>query len=275
MTIKEKILNYIQKNKPIGKDILKSIEEAKDFENFKRLLIENRVTTEEELLLVFSKEFRMPFLDLKKYRIPYKNKELLPSEIAFKYKVLPLCKIGSVITLATHNPLDIITHDDIKILTKAEKIDVVLSREEDILRALEVLYKTESLPILLDEDTSFEVGEIEKGESLEDLINESVRPPIVRAVDLVIYNALKKRASDIHIEPYENKLLVKYRIDGVLHEEFNFPKKNQSAVIARLKIISSLNITESRLPQDGRFKVKLEGREIDFRVSILPTHFGE
>jgi len=115
----------------------------------------------------------------------------------------------------------------------------------------------------------------EGSQDLENLITESKHPPIVRAIDLIIYNALKKRASDIHIEPYEDKLLVKYRIDGVLNEEFSFPKINQQAVIARLKIISGLDITESRMPQDGRFKVKFETREIDFRVSSLPTNFGE
>ena len=99
---------------------------------------------------------------------------------------------------------------------------------------------------------------------LESLIDESARPPIVRAVDLFIYNALKKRASDIHVEPYQDRLVIKYRIDGSLHEEFNFPKKNQQAVIARLKIISSLDITESRLPQDGRFKVEMNKEKVSF-----------
>jgi type II secretory ATPase GspE/PulE/Tfp pilus assembly ATPase PilB-like protein len=181
-----------------------------------------------------------------------------------------------VLTISTSNPLNIITHDDIKIIAGAEKVDLVLSREADIMKALSILYKSEDLEKFIDEDSYFEVGEAaEAKDSLESLIDESARPPIVRAVDLFIYNALKKRASDIHVEPYQDRLLIKYRIDGVLHEEFNFPKKNQQAVIARLKIISSLDITESRLPQDGRFKVKFENREIDFRVSSLPTHFGE
>ena len=276
MSIKAKILGYIQKSKTVNEHTLKSLEEADSYDAFKRLLIENGLISEEELLLIFSKEFKIPFLDLKKYKIPYKNKELLPQDIAFKYKVFPVCSIGDVFTIATANPLNVITHDDIKIIAKAEKVDLVLSREDDIMKAIGILYKTEETAPVLDEDSYFEVGEVvDVKDSLENLIDESARPPIVRAVDLFIYNALKKRASDIHIEPYQDRLVIKYRIDGVLHEEFNFPKKNQQAVLARLKIISSLDITESRLPQDGRFKVKFENREIDFRVSSLPAHFGE
>ncbi|MEM7817066.1 MAG: GspE/PulE family protein [Candidatus Aenigmatarchaeota archaeon] len=274
MLIKERILKYIKKE--LGKKILEDINNAKDFESFKKILIENKLISEEEFLLVLSKEFKIPFLDLKRYKVPFQNKELIPKELAFRYKVLPLCKIGNVLTLAATNPLDILAYDDIKILTKVERIDLVLAKEEEILKVLSILYKQEeSISKLVEEDLGTDL-EIEKEEvSLENLVSESSRPPIVRAVDLVILNALRKRASDIHIEPLEDKVLVKYRIDGVLKEEFSFPKKNQLALIARLKIISSLNLTESRLPQDGRFKVKFENREIDFRVSCLPTYFGE
>ncbi|MCM8787267.1 MAG: GspE/PulE family protein [Candidatus Omnitrophica bacterium] len=280
MTIKEKILSYIQKDKEIKKEILKELTETNDFAKFKQLLFENRLCSEEDLLLIFSKEFRIPFLDLKKYKISPQNKELLPSEIAFKYKVIPLCKIGTALTIATSNPLDVIAYDDIKVVTNTEKVEIVLSKEEDILKVLELLYKgtIEEFERFFKELETFGDDTVlaeETKTSLEELINESKLPPIVRAIDLIIYNALRKRASDIHIEPQEDRLLVKYRIDGVLQEEFSFPKKNQQAVIARLKIISGLNITESRLPQDGRFKVKFEGREIDFRVSSLPVNFGE
>ncbi|MDD5194625.1 MAG: GspE/PulE family protein [Candidatus Omnitrophica bacterium] len=280
MTIKGKILSFIQKNKPIEQHLAEIIEQTKDYDSFRKILLENNLTSEEELLFIFSKEFRIPFLDLKKYRISPKNKELLPKETAVKYKVMPIYRIGNVLTLATSNPLNIVTYDDIKLIIGVEKIDLVLSREDDILKALDILYKTttDDFDRFLEEEvtvSSVGIIEAENKESLENLITESKHPPIVRAIDLIVYNALKKRASDIHVEPQVDRLLVKYRIDGALQEEFSFPKKNQQAVIARLKIISSLNITEARLPQDGRFKVKFEGREIDFRVSSLPTHFGE
>ncbi|MFH1318164.1 MAG: GspE/PulE family protein, partial [Candidatus Omnitrophota bacterium] len=284
MNIKEKILNYIKKNKDISKEeISEVLEKSKNYDSFKRMLIEKHFTTEDELMLIFSKEFKMPFLDLKRYKVPYKNQELFPKDAAFKYKVLPLCQIGNVLTLTTSNPLDIMVYDDIKIITGVDKVDLVLSSETDIVRALNTLYKSaDDVAQLLeeeeddDDEASLGVRDTdEEKESLENLITESSRPPIVRAIDLIVYNALKKRASDIHIEPYQDKLLVKYRVDGELQEEFAFPKKEQGSVIARMKIVSSLDITESRIPQDGRFKVKFENREIDFRVSSLPTHFGE
>ncbi|MDD5584579.1 MAG: ATPase, T2SS/T4P/T4SS family [Candidatus Omnitrophica bacterium] len=279
MTVKEKIINHIQKNKPLEPGLLKSVLETKDYDGFRHALLANNLITEEELLFIFSKEFKIPFLDLKKYKISAKNQELLPKEIAIKYKVMPIYRIGNVLTLATSNPLNIVTYDDIKIIIGAEKIDLVLSREDDIVKALDLLYKatTDDFDRFLEEENDSQVPMLAAADanvSLESLITESKHPPIVRAIDLIVYNALKKRASDIHVEPQQERLLVKYRVDGALQEEFSFPKKNQQAVIARLKIISSLNITESRLPQDGRFKVKFEGREIDFRVSRLPTHFG-
>ncbi len=281
MTVKEKIINYVQKNKKVDDKLLAEISrKSLNYTSFKQALVDNKLISEEELLLIFSRELKIPFLDLKKYHIPPANKDLLPQEEAFKYKVLPVCKIGRVLTLATANPLDIIVSDDIKIITAVEKVDLVLSRQEDITRTLNALYRTtEDITRAFEGEDSFDATDVDElvrtDEDLEHLISESKHPPIVRAIDLIIYNALKKRASDIHIEPYEDKLLIRYRVDGILSDEFNFPKKNQRAVAARLKVISSLDITETRLPQDGRFRVRFENREIDFRVSTLPAHFGE
>lgn len=281
MTVKDKIIKYIRENKKVDEETLSYIEKkTSNYANFKRSLIENKLIEEEELLLIFSREFKIPFLDLNKYKIALKNRDLLPEEVAFKYNVFPICKIGSVLTLATADPLDVITQDDVRIITGVEKVDLVLSRQEEITNSLNKLYKDEEeFNKSFDEEDYSDIEDIEKmgqeDNDLESLVGESKSPPIVRAIDLIIFNALKKRASDIHIEPTEHKLQVKYRIDGVLSDEFSFPKKNQQAVIARLKIISSLDITESRLPQDGRFKVKFENREIDFRVSSLPANFGE
>lgn len=281
MGIKEKILERIIKDKnPDKKRLLDIAGKAGDYNGFRQALIENKFITEEELLFILSEEFKIPFLDINRYKVLPKNKALIPQAAAFKYKVVPICRVEDVLTIATFNPMDVIAYDDIKIITGAEKITLVLSREESILKILNTLYGSiEEIVTTFEQDPLFdidEISEIKEGkDDLEELINESKRAPIVRAIDLIIYNTLKKGASDIHIEPYENKLLVKYRIDGILNEEFSFPKKNQQAVIARLKIISSLDMTESRLPQDGRFKVKFENREIDFRVSSLPTNFGE
>ncbi|MFQ5952558.1 MAG: GspE/PulE family protein, partial [Candidatus Omnitrophota bacterium] len=122
--------------------------------------------------------------------------------------------------------------------------------------------------------TDVEVLGAEEGVDVSDITAKSATAPIVKMVNLIIGEGLKKRASDIHIEPEEKSLRIRYRIDGELHEAFDLPKKNQNAVLTRLKIMSNMDITETRVPQDGRFKISMEGREIDFRVSALPTTFG-
>ena len=276
MSIKEKILEYI-KDKQVSKELLNTILNVKDYKDLKNILLENNLITEEDFLIILSNELRIPYLDLKKYKIAPENKNLISKDIALKYNILPLCKISNILTIAISNPLEVITYDDIRIATSNQKLELVFAKEEDILKGLDFLYKeVDKIKEFMDTTQEEIITEDSiKKQSLEDVIKESKLPPIVRAIDLIIYNALQKRASDIHIEPYEDKLLVKYRIDGILNEEFSFPKKNQNAVIARLKIISSLNLTETRLPQDGRFKVKFQNREIDFRVSSLPTYFGE
>jgi len=159
-------------------------------------------------------------------------------------------------------------------------VDLVLSPGSQITQALDRLYKDKKEEGFLDllEDENVDDATVVEDESAAygyEVVAESSKPPIVRVVDLVITEALNRRASDIHIEPEEEKVKVRYRVDGVLHETFTLPKSNQNAVLARLKIMAGLNITESRIPQDGRFKVRLEKKEVDFRVSSLPTKYGE
>ncbi|OQX81328.1 MAG: hypothetical protein B6D56_02615 [Candidatus Omnitrophica bacterium 4484_70.1] len=273
-SLKEKIKKRIIEYKKDKKEKIEELDkEFSNFYEFRNKLIEEDILSEEELLLILSQEYKIPYLDLDKYRIPKENRNFLPQEIAFRYKVLPISKIGEILTLATANPLDIVALDDLKLSLSFEKIDFVLAEEKKIFKALNHLYTSENIPQFsssegISLETSQEVD-------LETLVKESRLPPIVRIVDLIIYEGLRRRASDIHIEPAEKNLGVRYRIDGVLHQFLNLPKKNQNAIIARLKVMSSLNITEFRLPQDGRFKVKFEGKEIDFRVSSLPTQFGE
>lgn len=280
-SLKERIIKYISQYKEVDTALVKDIaSRSVSFKEFKDNLIADNIVTEEDIFLVLSREYKMPYLDLDKYKVHSDNKNLLSKDISFRYKVLPISRIGDILTIATANPLDVVALDDLRLATPFKKIDVVLAKEEKIMRALHNLYSDKDIVSFLDEekddsDISFQDPAHASGEGLESLINESKLPPIVRVVDLIVYEALTRRASDIHIEPTERELVVRYRIDGVLHHGLSLPKSNQSAILARLKIMSSLNITEFRIPQDGRFKVKLEGREIDFRVSSLPTHFGE
>ncbi|MBU2437121.1 MAG: GspE/PulE family protein [Candidatus Omnitrophica bacterium] len=278
-SLRERIIKNILGYKKVNQEVIEKIDkEFKDFQDFKDNLIKNDIVSEEDILFLLSREHKIPYLDLDKYTVPEENKNLLSQEIALRYKVLPISKIGEVLTLATSNPLDVLALDDLKLATVFKKIDSVLAKEDKIIRALNILYskdipselKEESEPMVSIKQTLFN----QEAEPAS-LARESKSSPIVRAVDLIIYEGLKRRASDIHIEPTQEDLSVRYRIDGVLQYGLSLPKRNQSAILARLKIMASLSIIEFRIPQDGRFKVKMEGREIDFRVSSLPTNFGE
>jgi len=186
--------------------------------------------------------------------------------------VIPLSRIGNTLTVAMSDPLNIFALDDLKALTGCS-IDTVLSSEEEVSRAIESQYKVESKDMqhILEEaglhtpESGLEAELVKESEiELTSVVQESEKPPIVKLVDLMLTQSLEKRASDIHIEPEFDCLRIRYRIDGSLHDIFKIPKKNQNAILARLKIISDLDITESRTPQDGRFKVKFQGREVDF-----------
>ena len=280
-SLKERFIKYLIEYKELKEKDLRSIaDSSRTFNDFKSNLIKHNLVNDEDILIALSREYRMPYLDLDKYRLNKENKNLVSQDIAFRYKVLPISKIGDVLTLATSNPLDVIAMDDLRMTTSFKRIDLVLAREDKIVKSLNDLYTDANIDSFINEhkeenDVSVEVKGSDEGKGLESLVKESKLPPIVRVVDLIVYEALRRGASDIHIEPTESGLDVRYRIDGVLHKGLNLPRKNESAVIARLKIMSSLNITEFRVPQDGRFKVKFQGRQIDFRVSSLPIQFGE
>ncbi|NQU19507.1 Flp pilus assembly complex ATPase component TadA, partial [bacterium] len=175
--------------------------------------------------------------------------------------------------------LNIFTIDDLKVFTRYE-IDPVIASEKEILKILDNIYGKVSSVKEISDITTIKEDDMQtiKDEEFVDIGNtleDSQKAPIIRIVDLIIIEALRNRASDIHIEPAEKDLRIRYRIDGHLRDVFRLPKKNQNAILARVKIISSLDITESRLPQDGRFKARLKNKEIDFRVSALPTTFGQ
>lgn len=278
-SLKERIIKSILASKKLDKGLVEKIASTStDFKEFRDSLIRNNILNDEDILLIFAREYRMPYLDLDKYKVSKENKTIISKELALRYKVLPISRIGEALTLATANPLDIVALDDIRIATTFKKIDLVLAKEDKIIRALNNLYSEEVTSLLEEdqiEDVSIKEMFVSEGTDLETMLRESKLPPIVRVVDLMVYEALKRRASDIHIEPTETGLGIRYRVDGVLQDGLLLPKRSQPAILARLKLMSSLNITEFRVPQDGRFKVKFEGREIDFRVSSLPTQFGE
>lgn len=249
--------------------------------NLKDILLKEGFVKEKDLMASLSKALFVPFLELSKYKIDPHVIEIIPEKIARQYRVVPLSKIGNVLTVAMSDPMNIFAIDDLKVIT-GHDIDIVLAGEKEIGKVLDKFFSgsatTDDMSTVVEEEGRGQEVQVVKMEGtleLGSVLEESAKAPIVKIVDLAITEALKKRASDIHIEPMERDLRIRYRIDGHLYDVFKLPKKNQNAILARIKIISGLDITEARLPQDGRFKVKLRDREIDFRVSALPTTFGQ
>ena len=249
-----------------------------------RLLVEEGFIQQKELLATLAKGLSLPPINLARYQIDPALAELVPERMARQYQLVPVSRIGRNLSVAMADPLNVLALDDLALLTSYE-ISPVLAAEEDIGQAIEKLYQHSSgrLESLLSgpagegHPASGRSENLTEEEEVIDLTPFGMagqRGPIVRVVDLMLTDALKSRASDVHVEPYEKEVRIRYRIDGALVEAFTLPKRNQNALVTRLKIMSRLDITENRLPQDGRFKVRVDGREVDFRVSILPVTFG-
>jgi len=281
--LKEKIIDILVESKNIKKEDLNSaiqIQKERGI-SLDKILLEKGLITERELLILLAKELNIPPIDLSKYKIDSDLLSLIPERIARQYHIIPISQIGTTITVAMSDPFNIFAIDDLKNLTGYE-VDVVMCTDSDIAKAINLCYGKRTITSMSEAVKEFGGSEgleviesSEKDTEISAQVEESRKAPIIQVVDLFIKEALKQRASDIHIEPTENDLRIRYRIDGNLHDILNLPKKNQNAVLVRLKIMARLDITEWRLPQDGRFKIKLPRQEIDFRVSVLPTTFGQ
>jgi len=233
---------------------------------------------ESELTDFVAKQYGVPSMDLDEIEIDPEVAGLIPQEVVEKHNVLPISRAGSTLILATADPSNIFALDDIKFLT-GYNIQPVVASEEGIRRCIETYYGQDDL---LDQVMAgFDDAGIDFVTEEDDFdptlaTNEAEDAPVVKLVNLILTDAIKKEASDIHIEPYEKSFRVRYRIDGILYEVMKPPIKLRNAITSRLKIMSELDIAERRLPQDGRIKLKMgRGKEMDFRVSVLPTLFGE
>ena len=247
-----------------------------------QVLLEGDQVSESDLLEVLSEETRFPAVDVFKVRPEKGVVDLLPENLASYYGVVPVSRVANVLTLAVSNPFDILQLDDIRIVTACE-IRPVLSTEPAIRKAIPEIYNRgqQMVDDLLDDmnEDEMEVRENAIDDSraadLGLLAEESGQAPVVKLVNLIIVQGIKKKASDIHIEPLDNDVRVRYRVDGVLHESLRPPKRMQNALVSRIKIMCGLDIAERRQPQDGKFQITMEGRKIDFRVSTLPLAIGE
>ena len=280
-------------------------------------LIKLGYINEEKLVSFLSKQWGVPAVNLSDYRIDPSVLKLIPYEIARKYLIVPVARVGATLTIATADPSNVFVIDDVKFMT-GYNVEVVVAGESSVTNAISSYYKggsdelittkkTASTKMLqakdytfsdeelkdddnitaFDEGVTVDVDEFDRvvGDALDsvetyseqdDYGSSDIEEPIVKLVNGIFINAIKIGASDIHIEPYENSLRVRYRVDGVLFNAMNLPLKIKNPITSRMKIMAKLDIAERRLPQDGRIKLRLgKKREIDFRVSVLPTLFGE
>ena len=243
------------------------------------MLLERNLVEERVLVGVIAEEMNIPPVDLDRVRPTEEALDTLPQDSARYYGVLPLSRVGSVLTVALANPFDVLKLDDVELVTKCD-IRPVVSTDVAISRAIERHYNPseEAMSELfgnLDEPEMELTKEVEEDADLSQLTRSAEQAPVVRLVNLIIYQAIRDGASDIHIEPFEKQLRVRYRVDGLLQETTSPPKRLQNAVVSRIKIMSELDIAEKHKPQDGKFQLKVAGRPIDFRVSSLPTLHGE
>ncbi|MBJ6724092.1 type IV-A pilus assembly ATPase PilB [Geomesophilobacter sediminis] len=242
------------------------------------ILIKNGLITETDLTSFLSKQYGVPTINLSDYEVEPAVIKIIPAEIAHKYQIVPVNRAGSTLIIAMSDPSNIFAIDDIKFMT-GYNVEVVVVSESAIKTAIDRLYDQSAS--LADVMSDLELEDLEVVGEEEDVDIGSLEratedAPVVKLVNLILTDAIKKKASDIHIEPYEKAFRVRYRIDGILYEVMKPPMKLKNAITSRIKIMAELDIAERRLPQDGRIKIKLGGgKDMDFRVSVLPTLFGE
>src|ERR1700682_3031685 len=257
---------------------------------------------DEEITALLSKQYGVPSINLAQFELDPVVIKLIPPDTAQKYQIVPLSRSGATLTIAMTDPTNVFAMDDIKFMT-GYNVEPVVASETAVMDAIQRYYSTavkvkgaatrdssgpstlelatKGLEELQALESSAEVEVLEELEeiSAEALAKQGEDAPVVRLVNVVLMSAIQKGASDIHIEPYEKELRVRYRIDGILYNIMSPPMKYRDAISSRLKIMSKLDIAEKRLPQDGRIKIRFNEngiqKEIDFRVSVLPTLFGE
>ncbi|GAB5045695.1 type IV-A pilus assembly ATPase PilB [Thermodesulfovibrio sp. TK110] len=234
--------------------------------------------TEDELVQSMSELYGFPVFKMDSHKVDPLVVKLLPEDVIKKYKMLPIYREGNIVKVLTTDPANEIALEQLKFFLSGFRIIFYIGKDSDFKTLIDQFFGEEESDIYASQNIHELVEIVAQEPSLVET-QEEIRPeaegPLVRVVNQIILNAISKRASDIHIEPFEDNIYVRYRIDGVLHDVLTLPAKLKSNLITRIKIMSNLDISEKRLPQDGRIKMKISKREVDFRVSTLPSIFGE
>jgi len=282
-SLKDRLTEILINNKLLTQDQLNTALEVQKTKGgrISDIIVELKFIQENDLISALSAGLGLPLIDLKRFKVEAEVVKTIPVDVARQYQILAIAKMSDTITLAMADPLNIFAIDHVKSLT-GYKINPIISSAQDIIQSIELYYPDATKNVINDlvkemADSSIEVIKQEQEQVLSDqeLGRISSEAPVIRLTNMIIERAVVKKASDILIEPLDKKLRVRLRIDGILTEEDAPPKSLHPSIVSRVKVISNLNVAEHRLPQDGRFKVKISGREVDFRVSILPSSLGE
>jgi len=277
-----KLLDILLKKGVLKPDILAMAQEEAKAEGIRleKYLVDKNVVPGVEMTLALSEYLEMPPITLVHFKLDPAFLEMLPIDKWTKHQVVPISRLGKHLTVAVADPFDIFSLDELHIATGMDITPLVVSDKEvkDILDRSRT-DETKSLDmedIMKDSDSDLEVSAQQEAEkqSLEDIMESAEDAPVIKMVNMILIESLRLRANDIHIEPQESYVRLRYRIDGVLIERPHLPKAMQSAIISRVKIMADIDIGEQRLPQGGRFRITALGKKIDVRVSILPTIFG-
>ena len=250
------------------------------------VLVNMGLITEKDRVRALAEQWSIPFAELAEYEFDSEILQLISQEVARKLKVVPMSRKNGKLTVAMKNALDIFAIDEVRLITGSD-IEPVFVTEEDLIKAISRAYRTESsinvvVKAVMDDiesgDIDFTAGGRDGDDddiSIEQLRELSEEAPVIRLANLMITRAVSDGASDIHVEPGRESVRVRFRIDGILHEALAVPKKIQASLISRMKIMADMDIAEKRAPQDGRISAVIDGKQIDFRVSTLPSVHGE
>ncbi|MFH0935320.1 MAG: ATPase, T2SS/T4P/T4SS family [Candidatus Omnitrophota bacterium] len=283
LSLKDRLTEILINNKLITKEQLDQALEVQKNKGgrLSDIIVDLKFIKEKELISTLSAELGFPLIDLRRFKIDYEVAKLIPADIARHYQIIPLSKMGETITLAMADPLNIFAIDHVNSLT-GFKINPIISSVQDILQTIELAYPDATKGVIDQLVKEMAVSSIEFVQEEKEILPSdqelgliSRQGPVIQVTNMILEEAIKNKASDVLIEPLEKTLRVRFRIDGILQEQKSPPKKMHPPIVSRVKVMSDLNIAEHRLPQDGRFKIQLSGKEVDFRVSILPSGFGE
>lgn len=271
LLIQEGIINEEQLNRALE-------EQRQSGERVGAVLIKLGFITEDRLVDFIAKQFHVPAVNITKLAIPKEIVTLIPLDISQKYQAIPFGLMGNTLNVAIADPGNLFVIDDLRFLTR-KNIQVHVCSDNAIKKVISQFFASDDnlddVLGMLKEEVDVDLIETAEEMDLSFLEDAAEQAPVVKLVNLILMDAIRKQASDIHIESYEKTMRVRFRIDGVLYEMMRPPLALKNAIISRLKIMSRLDIAERRLPQDGRIKLKAKGREMDFRVSVLPTLHGE